>query len=188
MTVFPGRKIFSFDAETDGLWRQAFAICALVYDENGAEIGRFIGRLPDKVVTDDWTQKNVLPQLVGLPVTHANYETLLADFAKFYLAHRQDADIIVHVGFPVETRLLQDMHNLGLIADWGEAPYPLLDVSGMLRVVGADPTSVDKFAADHGIEVAEFVGGTHNPLYDSAVTAAVYRYLVSGGKNIKEVA
>jgi len=46
--------------------------------------------------------------------------------------------------------------------------------------------SVDQFAAKHGIDVAEFEGGTHNPLYDSAVTAAVYRHLVGGGKEEKE--
>jgi len=121
-----------------------------------------------------------LPQLEGVPVTHQSYETLLADFAKFYLAHKDSADIVVHVGFPVETKVLQDMHSLGLFGDW-DAPFPLLDVSGMLRMIGADPTSVDKFVTDHGLKVAEseYEGGTHNPLYDSAVTAAVYRYLVS---------
>ena len=29
------KKILSFDAETDGLWGQPFAIGALVYDESG---------------------------------------------------------------------------------------------------------------------------------------------------------
>jgi len=179
------KRIFSFDAEANGLWGEAFAIGALVYDERGNEIDRFVGRLPDVVVTDQWTRENVLPQLEEVAVTHDSYESLLADFANFYLANRQDADVIVHVGFPVEIRVLLDMHNLSLIADWGEVPYPLLDVSGLLRMVGADPSSVDKYATEHGLKIAEFVGGTHSPLYDSAVTAAVYRYLMDGKK--KEV-
>lgn len=185
MKIIPPRRVLSFDVETDGLWGQAWAIGALVYDENGAEIARFLGRLPDEVVTDQWTRENVLPQLVSVPVTHESYESLLADFAEFYLANQEGADVIVHIGFPVETSVLRDMHDLGLIGDW-EAPFPLLDVAGMLKMAGADPTSVDKFAAEHGIEIAEFEGGTHNPLYDSAVTAAVYRYLVAGVKNEKE--
>jgi hypothetical protein len=179
------RKVFSFDAETDGLWGQAFAIGALFYDERGNEVARFVGRLPDTAVTNEWVRQNVLPQMAGIPVTHEDYGDLLADFAKFYLAHKEGADVIVHMGYIVEAKVLRDMRELGIIGEW-DGPFPLYDVSGNLQAAGADPTSVDKFAAEHGIEIAEFVGGTHNPLYDSAVTAAVYRYLVGGEKEEKE--
>jgi hypothetical protein len=170
------KKIFSFDAETDGLWGQAFAIGALVYDENGAEITRFVGRLPDTEVTDSWVKENVLPKITDIPVTHGDYGALLVSFAEFYKANKQDADIIVHMGYIIEARILRDLHDRGLIGDW-DGPYPLYDVSGNLQAAGADPTSVDKFAAEHNLSVGEFEGGTHNPLYDSAVAAAVYRHL-----------
>lgn len=170
-------KVFSFDAETNGLWGQAFAIGALVYDETGAEFARFIGRLPDEVVSNQWVRQNVLPTLEGVPVTHMSYEDLLADFAKFYLANKQGSDVVVHMGYIVETKVIRDMFELGFIGEW-DAPYPLLDVSGNLQAVGADPTSVDKFASEYNLQVGEFEGGTHNPLYDSAVTAVVYRYLM----------
>lgn len=170
------KKVFSFDAETNGLWGQAFALGALVYNENGAEIARFVGRLPDTEVTDAWVKENVLPKIGDIPVTHDTYDALLADFAKFYLANKDGADVVVHMGYIVETKILRDMHDAGLIGDW-DGPYPLYDVSGNLQAVGADPTSVDKFAAEHGLAVGEFTGGTHNPLYDSAIAAAVYRYL-----------
>ncbi len=172
------KKIFSFDAETNGLWGKAFAIGALVYDENGTEIARFAGRLPDEAVTDEWVKKNVLPTLAAMPVTHADYLSLLADFAKFYMANKVDVDVLVHMGYIVETKLLRDMHDVGYIGDW-DAPYPLLDVAGNLEQVGEDPTSVDGYAKKHGLDVGEFEGGTHNPLYDSAVAAAVYRHLRS---------
>lgn len=171
-------KLFSFDAETNGLWGQAFAIGALVYDENGAEIGRFVGRLPDTEVTDGWVRENVLPKITDIPVTHQSYDALLADFAAFYKANKDGADVVVHMGYIVEARILRDLHDKGLIGDW-DGPYPLYDVSGNLQAAGADPTSVDKFAAEHNLLVDEFAGGTHNPLYDSAVAAAVYRHLVS---------
>lgn len=172
------KKIFSFDAETDGLWGQAFAIGALVYDENGTEIARFVGRLPDTEVTDGWVRENVLPKVADLPVTHESYDALLSDFAAFYKANKPDADIVVHMGYIVEARVLRDLHDKGLIGDW-DGPYPLLDVSGNLQQAGEDPTSVDKYVQKYTLSVGEFEGGTHNPLYDSAVAAVVYRHLLS---------
>lgn len=171
------KKVLSFDAETNGLWGQAFAVGALVYDENGGEIARFVGRLPNSEVTDEWVRTNVLPKLEGVPVTHEGYEALLADFAKFYLVSKKDADVIVHMGVPVESKLLIDMHTLGLIGDW-DGPFPLLDVAGELAQAGEDPTSCDKYVAKWELAVPDF-GTTHNPLYDSVVAAEVHRHLVS---------
>ena len=170
------KKVFSFDAETNGLWGQAFAIGALVYDESGAEIARFVGRLPDTEVTDNWVKENVLPKIGDIPVTHDTYEALLVSFAEFYKANKMDADVLVHMGYIVETGLLRDMHTQGVIGDW-DGPYPLLDVSGNLQQAGEDPTSVDSYVKKYELSVGEFEGGTHNPLYDSAVAAVVYRHL-----------
>lgn len=172
------KKILSFDAETDGLWGQPFAIGALVYDESGTEVGRFVGRLSDTEVSDGWVRENVLPTLASIPITHNSYDELLADFARFYLANKADADVVVHMGYIVEARVLRDMHDRGLIGDW-DAPYPLYDVSGNLQQAGEDPASVDSYVQKHGLSIVELEGGTHNPLYDSAVAAAVYRHLRS---------
>ncbi len=171
------KKILSFDAETNGLWGRAFAIGALVYDESGNEIARFVGRLPDSAVTDEWVRTNVLPTLSGLPVSHVDYESLLSDFAEFYKTHKTDAEVIVHVGVPVESNLLRDMHSQGCIGDW-DGPYPLMDVAGELAQAGEDPTSVDKYVGKWGLVVPDF-GATHNPLYDSAVAYEVHKHLVS---------
>jgi hypothetical protein len=168
-------KIFSYDAETNGLWGQAYAIAALVYDESGEEIARFFGRLPDEAVTDQWSRDNALASLVGTPVTHSDYESLLADFAKFYLANKQGADVVVHMGYIVEAKILRDAHELGFIGDW-DGPYPLFDVSGNLQQAGEDPASVDAYVKKYGLKVRDF-GGTHNPLHDSEVAARVYMHL-----------
>lgn len=177
-------RIFSFDAETNGLWGEAFAIGALLYDEKGDEIARFVGRLPKSVVTDSWwlekdeaTGLSRLDRLDGIPVTHDDYDALLADFAKFYLANKADADVVAHMGYIVEAKVLRDMHDRGFIGDW-DGPYPLYDVSGNLQQAGENPTSVDKYVAQHGLSVGGFEGGTHNPLYDSAVAAVAYRHLL----------
>ena len=66
---------------------------------------------------------------------------------------------------------LRDMHAQGVIGDW-DGPYPMLDVSGNLQQAGEDPTSVDSYVKKYELSVGEFDGGTHNPLYDSAVAAA----------------
>ena len=171
------KKVFSWDAETNGLWGQAFAIGALVYNEQGIEVARFVGRLPDTEVTDGWVKENVLTKIKDIPVTHQTYDSLLSDFAKFYLANKENADVVVHMGFIVEVKILRDLHERKLIGDW-DAPYPLLDVSGNLQQAGEDATSVDKYVKKYNLSVGEFEGGTHNPLYDSAVAATVYRHLI----------
>lgn len=170
------KKIFSFDAETNGLWGQAFSIAAIVYDENGVETARFIGRCPIEGEINSWVAENVLPTMTDIPVTHESYDAMLADFAKFYLANKADAAVIAHMAFIVEVKLLRDAHDRGFIGDW-DAPYPLIDVAGNLQQVGEDPTSVDSYVTKFGLEVRNF-GTTHNPLYDSEVAAVVYRHLL----------
>lgn len=167
-------KIFSFDAETNGLWGTAFSIAALVY-ENGVETARFLARCPIEGETNPWVKDNVLPKMEDIMQTHNSYEAMLASFAEFYKEHKQDANIVVHMGVPVESRLFADMHTMGFIGDW-DAPYPLLDVAGMLLQAGEDPTSVDAYANKYAIEVGE--NNTHNPLYDSEVAAKVFVHLM----------
>jgi hypothetical protein len=167
-------KIFSFDAETNGLWGKAFSIAALVY-ENGIEIARFIGRCPIEGETNGWVAENVLPKMTDIAVTHGSYDEMVRAFAEFYLANKADATVIAHMGFIVEVKLLRDAHDLGFIGDW-DAPYPLIDIAGNLQQAGEDPTSVDDYVQKHGLKVRDF-GTTHNPLYDSEVAAVVFQHL-----------
>lgn len=179
------KKIFSFDAETDGLWGQPFSIAAIVYSHQivGKEYGtghpgygwvetaRFIARLPNSFVTNDWVKENVLPSLESVPVTHESYEEMLRDFAAFYMDNKNEADVICHMGFPVEAHLLREMHRLGFIGDW-DAPFPLIDIAGNLKQAGKDPTSVDDYAEKYTLQVSDY-GTTHNPLYDCEAAAHV---------------
>lgn len=168
------KKVFSFDAETDGLWGNPFAVAAIVY-ENGQETARFLARLSDAAVTNKWVAENVLPTLADVSPTHETYAAMLADFALFYKANKADAECVCHMGYIVEAHLLREMRRLDLIGDW-DAPYPLYDVSGNLQAAGEDATSVDNYAKKHALEIADF-GTTHNPLYDCEVAAKVYLHL-----------
>ena len=172
-------KVFSFDAETNGLWGRPFAIAALVY-EDGVETARFVGRCPIEGEIDEFVQDKVLPEMKGIVRSHNSYDDLLTAFAEFYLREKEDADVIAHVAVPVEAGLLRDMHARGKIGDW-DGPFPLIDLAGCLKQAGEDPTSVDGYAEKYGVTVDsdEFEGGSHNPLYDSAVAAAVYHHLMS---------
>lgn len=168
-------KIFSFDAETDGLYGKAFALAAVVIHD-GREIARFSARTGVEPA-NQWVRDNVLPALVDMPVTHADYVAMLVAFSAFYAEHKGDAHIIAHMPSPVETRVIFDMHRLGLIGDF-DGPYPLRDVAGYLDAAGFDPTSVDQYVAAAGLHVDGADGLTpHHPLYDALVAAAAYRRL-----------
>ena len=166
-------RVFSFDAETNGLWGPVFAIGAVLRD-GGTEISRFGGRCPIGGVPDPWVAEHVVPVIAGL-AEYPCRDALLAAFAAYYLASKDGAEIIVHMGIPVEAGLLTEMHRLGLIGD-REGPYPLIDVAGCLRQAGFDPTSVDAYAAAHGITSGE-ASAAHDPVYDSVITALVFEHL-----------
>lgn len=248
------KKIFSFDAETDGLWGNPFAIGAIVYElrkgsaklyqrtftptyegtpffirdvpadevetvekeismsntplflkkdtpDVWVEVDRIVLRLPDSVVTNQWVIDNILPAITEIPVTTKvmdasrdgwatksntttdlqrvpiSYEEMLEEFSAFYLKHKDNADIIAHVAFPVEAHLLREMHRLGYIGDW-DGPYPLRDVSGYLHMAGENLTSCDEYVVKHNIKLNVEFRAVHDPLYDSQVAARVYMDLL----------
>ena len=163
------KRVFSFDAETNGLWGQAFSIGAVVLDESGSEVSRFVGRCPISGKVSDFVAANVLPEMESIPENYHDYNSMLDAFMQFYMDNKTDTDVIVHMGLPVEARLFFDAHNMDIIGDW-DAPYPLIDISAFPEV----RDSVDSYNVEHGITVPDFDGGTHNPLYDSMAAALCY--------------
>lgn len=175
-------KIFSFDAETNGLWGAAFALSAAVYQDSKLAAS-FTAYLGSEGVTDGWVRDNVLPKLADLAKTHDTLDSMLSAFADFYKANKDGADIIAHIGVPVEAKVLLDMHQKGFIGDW-DGPYPFLDVASVLKARGYDPTSVDKYNERHGLLAgrSEAEGlATHHPLYDSIAAAVAYMHLMGLG-------
>ena len=174
------KKVFSFDAETNGLWGQAFSVAAVVREEDGS-IKEWIGRCPIEGETNSWVKNNVLPEMEGIKVSHESYENLLRDFMKFYMENKEGADIIVHMGIPVESKLFIDAHDKGIIGDW-DAPFPLIDISALPEI----GTSVDSFNEKNGIVVPDLTGKTHNPLYDSYAALFAYEKVMNGYKSHRE--
>ncbi len=163
-------KILSFDAETNGLWGQAFSIGAVLFAD-GVIVEKFIGRCPIEEDVDGWVAENVIPEMAGIPVNYSSYEELLRAFMEWRSTRKENAIELVHMGVPVEARLFLDAHKLGIIGDW-DGPYPLVDCSAIPEI----GDSVDGYNAAHGIspDAAELEGGTHNPLYDSVAAAVAY--------------
>lgn len=168
------KKTLSIDAESNGLWGQAFSVAGIVYDEHGREIDRFVGRCPIEEEVSQWVQENVLPQMTQIAEDYASYHDLLQAFFAWRAPYKEEkVQELVHMGCPVEARLYLDAHTMGIIGDW-DGPYPLLDVAAIPEI----GDSVDSYNAIHGISPNpnEFTGGTHNPLYDSAAAYAAYRH------------
>jgi hypothetical protein len=190
-------RVFSFDAETNGLYGPAFSIAAVVYEYcadldllsdvrllEEKKVAEFVGRCPIKGDVDSWLAENVLPRMGGIVQTHSSYQELLGAFIAFYKQHvlvdgeygptpSPDVDVIVHCGTPVEARLFIDAVEMGLLGTF-EGPSPLKDI-GALPGIGS---SVDRFLYENSIVLDEFEfdGGTHNPLYDSVAAYAAYAW------------
>jgi len=169
-------KIFSVDAETNGLYGQAFAVAAVV-TVDGREIERYVGRCPVFGRLDDFIKTEVFPMIADMEENYEGYYWLLESFGDFYFKHKINAEVIAHVAHPVETKLFRDLIELNLKNKMWEGPFPLFDVSTSLRMAGEDPLSTEKYLKKHGLSV-DFDGSPHNPLYDCMSAEVVYRHLV----------
>ena len=170
------KKILSLDAETNWLRWQAFAIAAVVELPDWSK-KEFVWRCPIGEEINPWVAENVLPQMKWIQETYKSYEELLVAFSKFYLENKDQADIIVHMGVPVESKLFTDAHAKWFIwdRDW---PFPLLDISALPEI----GTSVDTYNEKHWIKIPDFEWWTHNPLYDSYAALEAYKDLLKKRK------
>ena len=162
-----------FYAETNGLWGQAFSIAAVVLEKGSVK--KWIGRCPIEGEVDPFVADNVLPEMEGIEVNYDSYDDLLKAFMDFYMKNKENSDIIVHMGVPVEAKLFIDAHEKGFIGDW-DGPYPLIDISALPEI----GTSVDSFNEKNGIVVPDLTGKTHNPLYDSYAALFAYEKVMNG--------
>lgn len=167
------KKILSLDAETNGLYGQAFAIGAILMDkETGKEEKRFLSRCPIFEEIDPFVRDNVLPQMESIKITDATDTRMLFAFIEFFKKHKQNADVIVHMGVPVEAKLFIDAVELEFMGPF-DGPYPLVDIAAYPEIWD----SVDGYNKKHGIVVPDCQGGTHNPLYDCYAAALAYRHV-----------
>ena len=166
-------KIISLDAETNGLWGQPFAVAFIVYNAEGVELDRATFRCPIEGDVNQWVESNVLPEMGAIEMTHDTYEDMLMAIGEWWLANKEGASVLWHMGHIVEVHLFRELHRVGAIGDW-DAPYTPVELSGLLESAGYPADSVDNYVTAKGLTLPDYEGGTHNPLYDSAAAAAVY--------------
>ena len=156
-------KYFSFDAETDGLYGEAFTIAAAVVDENGAVLDTFCEKCEAPGVSDPWTRENCLPYLADIPSCESR-AALREHFWAFYARYRSACVIVADVPRPVEARLLRDCVEAAPKERTFQGPYPLIDVASVLFALGLDPDA-DRMA------YSGWQGKRHHPLDDAVASA-----------------
>ena len=168
-------KIFSLDAEVDGLYGDSFGI-AVTVRKDGVEVASFAGRIPDDCVRDSWVRANVLPALVEMPVTNSSSEELEEAFWRFWLQNKDGSTVVAHCGSPVESGLFRRCVERKLDERQWQGPFPCIhDVGTLLLLLGEDSASVDKYNKLNGVEVP-FDGVSHHPMFDAAAAAVAWEH------------
>jgi hypothetical protein len=174
MSRTPLDRLISLDVESNGLGGRAFAAAITLSDPFG-ELEHAVFRCPIDGPVDPWVTQNVLPAIADLPTGCPDYTSLLDSVRDAYLRWAVDrVPLVVHVPWPVETRLLLDMLPGAHV--W-RGPYPLIDVASVLWAKGHDPLSVDRYLEQHGILAPE--GSPHHPLYDARAADRCLRHLMA---------
>ena len=168
-------KVFTFDAETDGLYGKPWAIGAVVF-KDGQEIDRFEAKIDESFIKDQWVIDNVIPECADMKITHTSLKEMLEDFWAFFQKHSDAFTVLSHMGHIVEANLMritveQDIQN----RQWNGVYDSWTDVSQLLGMVGEKRDSVDAYMQKKGLTKPEMVGGNHNPIYDSLVAYEVWK-------------
>lgn len=148
-------NILVFDVESTSLHGTAFAVGAIVVNEEGIEIDRFelLSKEGTKKV-NEWVKQNVIPNLSDMPTCETDKELRTA-FYDFYMKYKETSEVWSDCNFPVETNFLSSIVNDDLESRQWNMPYPLKDISTIVDInldrIKEYPKSLRK----------------HNPLDDS---------------------
>ena len=168
-------KIFCFDAETDGLYGEVWAIGAVVLDDDMVTHS-FGYRLDADVVTDPWVRRCVVPAVVGHIGTAESREQMLDGFWEFWTEHRDDALAVADFGAPVEAGLFRACVELDRENRQWLGPYPLHELGTALLAAGVDPDVDRRAFCSRPSDLPN-----HNPVGDS-VTSGRCWWQVMGGR------
>jgi hypothetical protein len=158
-------RIACFDAESNGLHGEAFAVGAVVLDREGNLLSTFAVRAPDPDPLDPWVREHVMPALATMPVTHATAREMREVFWLWLRGEIALGSLIVaDCGWPVETGLLS-----ACVADDAEGrcfrgPYPMHEAATFLEAAGLDP--LGSYASELYPEARP-----HHPVDDARVSA-----------------
>ncbi|MCL1912517.1 MAG: hypothetical protein FWG10_01210 [Eubacteriaceae bacterium] len=164
-------NIFCLDAETDGLYGEAFAIAAVVLDECGNLVDSFAGQANANAVKDEWVIENVLERIKDLPM-YTSRQLLREAFWSFWIKHRATSVCIADVTYPVESGLFRQCIESDLKNRMWLGPFPLIDVSSIFAAFGHDPLTDRLSFSGYG-------GSKHNPFDDAMASSICYLKLIA---------
>lgn len=151
------KNIMIFDVESTSLYGEAFAVGAIIADDNNHIIEKFAMLSTDVAdKANDWVKENVLPHLqTGIPTCKTGVELRTA-FYEWYMKHRENCKVFSDVNYPVETNFLNAVVNDDIEARQWNMPYPLYDVANFVNV------NIDRNESGKGLGMRK-----HHPLDDS---------------------
>jgi hypothetical protein len=137
------KVIFSFNAEAKGLYGESFAVGYTIENFDGKELeyGYFACPSENANGTDlsrEWVQKNVVPTLKDLPITHHNPQEISEEIYKLWMRVKGQYNEVIAIadcGYPVETELLFKAFKVDPNRRY-EGPYPLHEVATALLMAG----------------------------------------------------
>lgn len=162
-------KIFSVDAETDGLYGSVWAIGAVVLDGE-TEIERFEGQLDPAYVTDEWVTKNIVP-VVELKL-YEDYIELLNTFWKFWMKWRDETVCVADFGAPVEAGLFRACVGFNRQERNWLGPYPMHELGTLLLIRGLD-VDINRRELANRPELVR-----HNPVDDALASGLCWQKLI----------
>lgn len=165
-------KSFFVDAETDGLYGRFLSVAALVTDECGRELDRFYAavKVEENEIQTPWVLTNVFPFLKNADVSYSSEDELLEAFWTFWLKHRDGAECVSYVAYPVESRLFSSCVMKDLEERCFLGPFPLYDLSTLLVAKGYG-FDVDMVAMS-GLDLT-----AHDAMNDVTMMASVWHAL-----------
>lgn len=171
-------KVLSFDLESNGLHGEVFAIGAAIIDGRGKIHDEFTGRCEIEGNVDEWVDKNVIPVISDMEITHSSQKHLRDHFWAWFQKAMLSSDyVIVTNGYPVEYRFLAQCQDDDIETRFWDHPFPILDVTSFLigkGYTGESDTSIQALKNKAMSESKGNIDGSpHHPLYDAKVSAYV---------------
>lgn len=168
------KQLFFVDAECDGLYGRFLSVAALVTDENGTELDSFYGavKITEEEINSEWVRENVYTYLKNASVIFDSEKEMLEELWKFWLKHRENADCVSYVPYPVESRLFIACVAESTAERQLLAPFPMYDLATVLELRGHHYDSDMQVLS--GLDLV-----SHDAMNDVRMAAAVWRNLLT---------
>lgn len=156
---------FVFDVESTDLHGKAFAVAAIVFEDEKIKDMLYVISEESKAQASQWVIDNVLPAQGGSKLVTVKTDREMRDmFYDFYLTYK-GARVWADVPYPVETNFLEDVCNDDLENREWKMPYPLYDIASYKldkrRRKAAIINVPDEF---------NYMHNDHNPVHDCIIS------------------